>query len=66
VPFGDWPGFVDAIQRAFFAFAHQPRETDLRIQRQALAIRTLYSFDQERHSIDSAWSRIEDLFNRRQ
>ena len=62
VAFGDWPGFVAAVQRALTAFAEQPRETELRLQRQALAVRSLYSRDQERASIETAWQRIEQEF----
>ena len=35
VAFGDWPGFIAAIERAFAQFALAPRETELRLQRQA-------------------------------
>ena len=62
VVFGDWVGFVDCISRAFSAFANQPRETELKIMRQAIAVRSLYSADQEKCSIDLAWSRIESAF----
>ena len=62
VAFGDWPTFVAAVQRALTAFAEQPRETEFRLQRQALAVRSLYSHDQERASIDAAWQRIERAF----
>ena len=63
VSFGDWPGFVAAVQRALTAFSEQPRETEFRVQRQALAVRSLYSHDQERASIDAAWQRIERAFH---
>jgi hypothetical protein len=66
VSFGDWPGFLAAIQRAFDAFAERPRETELRLQRQALAVRSLYSSEQERTSIAVAWERIAEAFARRQ
>lgn len=62
VAFGDWTNFVAAVQRAFSAFAEQPRETELRLQRQALAVRSLYSVDQEHASINQAWQRIEQAF----
>ena len=62
VAFGDWPAFVAAVQRALTAFALQPRETDLRLQRQAFAVRSLYSHAQERASINAAWQRIEQAF----
>jgi glycosyltransferase involved in cell wall biosynthesis len=62
VTFGDWPGYVVAVQRAFDAFAEQPRETELRLQRQALAVRSLYSAEQERASISQAWRRISAAF----
>ena len=62
VSFGDWPGFLAAIQRAFEAFAEHPRETSLRLQRQALAVRSLYSAEQERATIQLAWSRVAEAF----
>ncbi|WP_197463313.1 glycosyltransferase [Prochlorococcus sp. MIT 1306] len=62
VPFGDWPGFVAAIQRSLDNFARAPRETALRLQRQALAVRALYSAEQERASIAAAWERIAERF----
>ncbi len=63
VPFGDWSAFVDAIGRTLFSFRDQPRETTLRVQRQALAVRSLYSVDQERLSIATAWQRVESQFH---
>ena len=62
VAFGDWPGFVSAIERAFAQFALAPRETALRVQRQALAVKALYSPEQERASIAAAWERISVAF----
>lgn len=62
VSFGDWPGFIVALQDSFKRFAVEPRETDLRLQRQAQAIRFLYSTEQERASIASAWDRIAAKF----
>ena len=62
VSFGDWPGFLAAIQQAFDAFAQQPRETELCLMRQALAVRSLYSVEQERYSIKLAWERIASAF----
>jgi len=62
VAFGDWPAFIASVQRAFNAFAEQPCETELRLQRQALAVRSLYGHVQERQSIVSAWDRIERAF----
>ena len=63
VPFGDWPGFVAALERAFAQFALAPRETAFCLQRQALAVNALYSPDQERASIASAWVRIDAAFH---
>ena len=63
VPFGDWTAFVQALQRAFTLFADQPRETDLRLQRQALAVRSLYGRSQERATVEIAWQRIEEIFS---
>lgn len=62
VNFGDWSGFLDAIQQALHLFAEQPRETELRLHRQALAVQSLYSAQQERASIEVAWRRIADAF----
>ena len=62
VAFGDWPGFVAALQRALTSFAEQPRETQFRLERQALAVRSLYSHTQERASINAAWQRIEQAY----
>ena len=62
VAFGDWSGFVAAIERALTQFALAPRETELRLQRQAAAIKALYSYQQERESIASAWARIGAAF----
>ena len=62
VAFGDWSNFVAAVQRAFSAFADQPNETAMRLQRQALAVRSLYCLEQERSSISKAWERIDQAF----
>ena len=62
VDFGDWSGFVIAIQRAFQLFAEQPRETKLRLERQALALRTLYSSEEGQKSVARAWARVETAF----
>ena len=63
VSFGDWPGFLAAIQQALQLFAEQPRETELRLHRQALAVRSLYCAEQERASIEVAWGRIAEAFH---
>lgn len=62
VVFGDWSEFVAALQRAFTNFALAPRETALILQRQSLAVRSLYSAEQERRSIQAAWERIAMYF----
>ena len=62
VAFGDWPGFIAAIERAFAKFALAPRETAFRLRRQALAVKALYSPEQERASIAAAWERIGAAF----
>lgn len=62
VCFGDWPGFIAALRDAFERFAKSPRETELRLQRQAHAIHTLYSVEEERASIAVAWDRIAFQF----
>ena len=63
VTFGDWTAFVQAIQRAFTAFADRPRETELRLHRQALAVRSLFGRSQERATVEIAWQRIEKIFS---
>ena len=63
VRFGDWSGYVASIEQALRAFAESPRETDLRLERQALAIHSLYSRDQEARSIEAAWERILAAFH---
>tara|TARA_Y100001933_G_C18971203_1_gene552632 strand:- start:85 stop:1125 length:1041 start_codon:yes stop_codon:yes gene_type:complete len=65
ISFGDWSAFTSAVQNVFIQFADNPRETTMILQRQSLAIRTLYSHQQERDSISSAWLRIKDEFNTR-
>lgn len=63
VDFGDWPGFLVAIQRALERFALQPRDTEFRLKRQALAVRSLYNEEQERASIAASWQRIGEAFH---
>lgn len=62
VAFGDWSAFVQGVQRALLLFAQEPREAELRLQRQSLAVRTLYGYEQEQASIHAAWQRIEKAF----
>jgi len=62
VSFGDWPEYLASIQRAFNAFADQPRETQMRLTRQSLAVRSLYSYEQEQLSIKLAWERVYKAF----
>ena len=64
VRFGDWEGFLTSLQQAVTAFALDRRDTELRLARQVLAIRTLYSRDQEAASIQQAWERILAAFQR--
>ena len=61
IAFGDWTEFVSATENAFKSFSLHPREMANRLERQSLAIRTLYSREQEHQSIRIAWERI--LFN---
>lgn len=63
VRFGDWSGFLSSIQQALRDFALQPRETALRLERQSLVIRSLYSQEQEARSIQAAWERILPAFH---
>jgi glycosyltransferase involved in cell wall biosynthesis len=62
VAFGDWTGFLNGIQYALESFALRPRETELRLRRQALAVSSLYSQEQERASISTAWQRVFEAF----
>ena len=64
VPYGDWSAFLAALQRAFINFEDSPRETFFRLQRQSVAIKTLYSYDAERDSIKVAWLRIHEQFRK--
>ena len=58
VYFGDWPGFMSSLRHVFEQFYQFPVETKLRLSRQSLAIRSLYSLEEERSSIFLAWERI--------
>jgi glycosyltransferase involved in cell wall biosynthesis len=62
VAFGDWSAFVAGIQAALEVFALKPRETQLRLHRQALAVSSLYSHEQERASIAAAWESVAEAF----
>ena len=62
VSYGDWAAFSHSLSRVFNFFATQPREANLRLTRQSLAIRQLYSFSQERSSIEIAWKRVLSCF----
>jgi hypothetical protein len=62
IAFGDWSSFVKGIQAALSAFSTHPREVEFKLQRQALAVRSLYSLDQERSSISMAWTCIANEF----
>lgn len=62
ISFGDWTGFINALKSVFARFAIAPRETELLLCRQALAVRSLYSSSQEKQSIANAWDRIYDEF----
>lgn len=64
--FGDWPGFVSAVQRVLCRFVDQPREMERALSFQSLAIRSLYNLDNELRSISLAWDRIYSLFYSRQ
>lgn len=62
VNFGDWSGFINAVQDSLERFAVAPRETELRLKRQSKAVQALYGADQEHASIESAWTRIAARF----
>ncbi len=63
INFGDWPGFITSIHDVMTRFSLHPRDTKARLHRQSLAVRTLYSLQQERNSIDIAWTRIAKAFH---
>ena len=63
VSFGDWAHFIEAFHRARTAFTEQPRETALRIERQSLAIKSLFNVNQELNSISRAWNYISAQFS---
>lgn len=58
VCFGDWTGFIKGIQEALVAFAERPEEANFLLQRQSVAVRSLYSHERERASIEAAWLKI--------
>lgn len=62
VSFGNWRGFLEGIQDALDNFAFNPKEAKMRTQRQALAIRSLYSLEQEFKSIATSWECIAKSF----
>ena len=62
IPFGDWSSFYLAVNNALKHFELYPRETNFRLQRLSLAVRSLYSPGQELSSIKHAWSLIEQKF----
>lgn len=63
VAFGDWTAFINGIESALESYALWPRETELRIRRQAFAVSALYSFEEERASISLAWDRVFKAFD---
>ena len=56
-----WSGFIAAIGASSRSLRWL-RETAMRLERQALAVKALYSPVQERASIASAWERIGEAF----
>lgn len=58
VPLGDWTGYRAAVVQAVQELADEPRRTALRLERQRLAVRALYSAEEEQRSIATAWERV--------
>jgi hypothetical protein len=65
IAFGDWNHFQSAIVDTLRRYQEQPRETELRLKRQAVAIRSLYSSDAEQESIRMAWQRVAEVWLQR-
>lgn len=63
VEFGDWTSFITAIQKTLEFFHSSPREVNFRLNHQSQAIRSMYSYESERTSIECAWNQIEVQFN---
>lgn len=58
VPFGDWTEFVDVVRSTLLNFKESPLDTFYKMERQSDAVRSLYSFEQERKSIKLSWERV--------
>ena len=62
IPYGDWTSFAQAIESTLLFFKNSPREASLRLSRQSLAVKTLYSHSLEFNSIDFAWANVIEEF----
>lgn len=62
IEFGDWKGFIDEIEKVMKNLKEHPDETRFRTERQAKAIKYLYSNKQEKESIERAWNKTINIF----
>ena len=58
VPLGDWSSYLAAVEQALRERALAPRRTAQRLERQSLAVRQLYSAEQERLTVAAAIDRV--------
>lgn len=63
VRYGDWSSYLSGINSALQSFHTQPRETLLKLQRQSIAAKSLYSKELEKTSISVAWTRVFESHN---
>ena len=58
VEYGDWTGFIHQIFSVIHRFHDHPLETESILTQQSIAIRSIYSADNELNSIKSSWETI--------
>ena len=58
VALGDWSSYLAAVEQALRELALEPRRTAQRLERQSLAVRQLYSAEQERLTVAAAIDRV--------
>lgn len=58
VSFGDWSGFTTAIKRCMQLCHINPRAFSSRAHLQSLAVKSLYSLQVERDTINNAWNNV--------
>jgi len=58
IEFGDWTSFTQEIVKIMNEFETCPREMEMKLERQSISIKNLYSSSQEKRSIERAWIRI--------